>query len=123
MNRAGNVFKRDWVTCPMCGEPDMPREWIQDADDGPYITCLNLRCPSNGGPVKKGTTVITRRESFYARVILILALIAFTAVMVIYGHWIWGTIGFVMAIIASLSPIKSDEPDPNEEPQANDNQA
>jgi hypothetical protein len=49
--------------------------------------------------------------AYTARVILILALIAFTAVMVLYNHQVWATVGFVMAIIGSLSPVKSDEPD------------
>lgn len=38
--------KRDWVNCPTCGEPDMRREWYSE-NDGPYIHCVNLACPSN----------------------------------------------------------------------------
>ena len=49
--------------------------------------------------------------AYFTRVALILALMAFTAVVVIYDHHIWGVVGFTMAIIASLAPVKSDEPD------------
>lgn len=34
----------------------MPREWVQDEEDGPYITCLNISCPSNGGLVRTGNS-------------------------------------------------------------------
>lgn len=33
---------REWVKCPICGEPDMPKK------DG-VTTCVNLSCPSNVG--------------------------------------------------------------------------
>lgn len=50
--------------------------------------------------------MLTDRFLVGARVALILALIVFVAVMVIHGHPVWGGIGLVMAIIASLSPVK-----------------
>lgn len=40
-------FKRTWVKCPICEEPDMPAVWQSGPEDGPYVTCLNLSCPSN----------------------------------------------------------------------------
>jgi hypothetical protein len=33
---------REWVRCPVCGEPDMSKE-------GGLIDCVNLNCLSNGG--------------------------------------------------------------------------
>lgn len=52
------ALKRDWVPCPICGEPDMQRE--TDAEGRSLIRCVNLGCPSNGaasqpsGAVKVG---------------------------------------------------------------------
>lgn len=39
--------KRDWVKCPICGEPDMRKE--SDEDGNAIITCVNHACASNGG--------------------------------------------------------------------------
>lgn len=40
----------DYVTCPVCGEPDMPKKLEPSAPKGKgYITCMNLACASNGG--------------------------------------------------------------------------
>ncbi len=39
--------KRDWVDCPICGEPDMRRE--EDDDNNVIILCVNHACASNGG--------------------------------------------------------------------------
>ena len=43
--------RKDWVTCPVCGESDMPKEMESGADEPGqgYITCMNLACASNGG--------------------------------------------------------------------------
>lgn len=38
----------DWVACPVCGEPDMRKEFEGDEGDA-YIYCTNLACVSNGG--------------------------------------------------------------------------
>lgn len=38
---------RDWVTCPICGEPDMRRE--TDDEGHSLIFCVNNNCASNGG--------------------------------------------------------------------------
>lgn len=37
----------DWVTCPVCKEPDMRR--TTDEDDNALIDCVNHACLSNGG--------------------------------------------------------------------------
>lgn len=42
-----NCVKRDWVNCPICGEPDMRRE--EDCDGNALILCVNHACGSNGG--------------------------------------------------------------------------
>ncbi len=41
-------FKKDWIPCPVCGEPDMRAEWYAE-DNGPYVFCVNIACASNGG--------------------------------------------------------------------------
>jgi hypothetical protein len=38
---------RDWVKCPVCGQPDMRQE--TDGDGNRLIFCVNLGCASNGG--------------------------------------------------------------------------
>ncbi len=39
---------RDWVNCPICGEPDMRKQIF---DEGlALIHCTNHGCPSNGAP-------------------------------------------------------------------------
>ncbi len=43
-----NVYKREWVNCPICDGSGTRKEWYS-ADDGPYIFCVNLACRSNGG--------------------------------------------------------------------------
>lgn len=46
-NTTGNAaHQREWVTCPICGEPDMRAEPEGD-EDGWIITCTNTACPSN----------------------------------------------------------------------------
>lgn len=43
-------MKKEYVTCPICGESDMPKEIEPDEEcDQGYITCMNLNCGSNGG--------------------------------------------------------------------------
>ena len=42
-----NAVKRDWVKCPICGEPDMRYE--EDGDGNALILCVNHACASNGG--------------------------------------------------------------------------
>lgn len=42
-----SVAKRDWVNCPICGEPDMRRE--EDRHGNVLIMCVNHACASNGG--------------------------------------------------------------------------
>lgn len=39
--------RRDWVDCPVCGEPDML--WEEDAEGNVLIHCVNHACVSNGG--------------------------------------------------------------------------
>lgn len=43
--RSGAV-RRDWVSCPICNEPDMRQEI--DAENNRLIFCVNHSCPSNG---------------------------------------------------------------------------
>lgn len=43
--RSGAV-RRDWVSCPICHEPDMRQEI--DAENNRLIFCVNHSCPSNG---------------------------------------------------------------------------
>lgn len=45
-------MKREWVNCPVCGEPDMAKE--TDADLNAIITCTNHACVSNGGTNASG---------------------------------------------------------------------
>lgn len=40
--------KRDWVDCPICGEPDMARETDNEGHSLNY--CVNHACPSNADP-------------------------------------------------------------------------
>ena len=47
------MTSRDWVDCPVCGEPDMRLE------DG-VITCTNLSCASNGGSNHNNLTQATK---------------------------------------------------------------
>lgn len=42
-----NYAKREWVNCPICGEPDMRRE--EDHEGNALILCVNHACASNGG--------------------------------------------------------------------------
>lgn len=42
-----NPVKREWVNCPICGEPDMRRE--EDGNENVIISCVNHACASNGG--------------------------------------------------------------------------
>jgi len=42
-----NAVSREWVKCPICGEPDMRKE--QDAEGCALILCVNHGCRSNGG--------------------------------------------------------------------------
>lgn len=44
---AAPAQKHDWVNCPICGEPDMRKEWLGDGEV--LITCTNHACKSNGG--------------------------------------------------------------------------
>lgn len=37
----------DWVTCPICGSPDMRR--TTDRESNALIHCVNHACASNGG--------------------------------------------------------------------------
>lgn len=46
-NSRANVFSKDWVTCPICGEPDMRKEL--DSEGNALIFCVNYACASNGG--------------------------------------------------------------------------
>lgn len=39
-------IERDWVDCPVCGEPDMRQE---TEDFNKIISCTNSACASNGG--------------------------------------------------------------------------
>lgn len=43
---------RDWVNCPICGEPDMRKE--SDEDGNALIFCVNHGCASNGGGNQDG---------------------------------------------------------------------
>ena len=43
--------RTDWVTCPICGQPDMKKEI--DRDGNALISCVNLACWSNGGTYSK----------------------------------------------------------------------
>jgi hypothetical protein len=52
-----NPAKRDWVTCPVCGEPDMRRE--EDAEGAALILCVNHACASNGGTNSDALTKTT----------------------------------------------------------------
>lgn len=36
--------EREWVNCPICGEPDMRAD---REEDGWLVSCVNLGCPSN----------------------------------------------------------------------------
>ncbi len=47
MDLIPNPTKREWVSCPICGEPDMRREENKDGDA--LILCVNHACASNGG--------------------------------------------------------------------------
>lgn len=47
-------FKRVWVTCAICEEDGMPAVWW-DEDDGPYVTCMNVSCPSNKVPDREAS--------------------------------------------------------------------
>lgn len=47
MDLIPNAAKREWVRCPVCGEPDMRRE--EDRDGNALILCVNHACASNGG--------------------------------------------------------------------------
>lgn len=40
-------IKREWVPCPVCGEPDMER--VEDTEGNVLIRCVNHACASNGG--------------------------------------------------------------------------
>lgn len=40
----------DWVDCPICEGTDMRRE---PEGEGYLIFCVNISCPSNGGPLEK----------------------------------------------------------------------
>ena len=40
-------MKTDWVSCPICSQPDMRKE--TDADGNALIFCVNHECQSNGG--------------------------------------------------------------------------
>jgi hypothetical protein len=42
-----NPSKREWVRCPICGEPDMRKEC--DEEGNALILCVNHACGSNGG--------------------------------------------------------------------------
>jgi len=39
---------REWVRCPVCGEPDMRKEYFGE-EKYPLIFCVNHGCKSNGG--------------------------------------------------------------------------
>ncbi|WP_146187198.1 hypothetical protein [Novimethylophilus kurashikiensis] len=41
------VVRRDWVDCPICGEPDMRKE--TSPEGAVLIFCVNHACASNGG--------------------------------------------------------------------------
>ena len=41
------AVSRDWVCCPICGEPDMQKE--TDGEGASLIFCVNHGCRSNGG--------------------------------------------------------------------------
>lgn len=41
------ALARDWVNCPICGEPDMRKTTDQDGHS--LIYCVNHNCASNGG--------------------------------------------------------------------------
>lgn len=45
----------DWVTCPICGEPDMHQV------DG-IISCINTNCASNGGTNADAMSKVARYE-------------------------------------------------------------
>lgn len=52
-----------------------------------------------------------------SRVVIILALIAFTGWMVSLDQHIWAAIGFGQSLIASLAPVKAWEDTPAEKPE------
>lgn len=42
-----HCVNREWVNCPICGEPDMRKE--TDKDGNSLVLCVNHVCASNGG--------------------------------------------------------------------------
>lgn len=61
---------RDWVDCPICGEPDMRRE--TDSEGYALIFCVNHSCPSNTHPATpkpEAVEALVEREKLRAEII------------------------------------------------------
>lgn len=56
----GRHASRDYVSCPICGEPHMQRDL--DADGNALIFCTNHECRSNGGAYYQVGTTVTRAD-------------------------------------------------------------
>lgn len=64
----GDLTRKDWRRCPICGESGMPfyQEKKPNGDEG-YLRCMNLNCGSNGGINFSALPTVKEPEGLDAR--------------------------------------------------------